>query len=569
MKKYLRLICIPLIIILAAGLIAACGKKEEQAPMPYLMISNDYVITVRQNATDAEQAAAQSVQSALAKKGIDLKIQTDEIDAKNEILIGKTSRPASTECLSGLNAGDFTVKVLGSSAEDYKLVLAAIDDIGIELATFYFTHTYLAGNVMVGNYVTGLTPSADGSLPVVSYQVSIQGLPEGSFSVISPDQSTIHYGSSEGGNFSAMLSTSCAIPVDLSHTYRRGDVNIGNTSLSSYSILYAKEGVRADKNIEAAKYGDTVKIFAELLTKATGIAPTLIEDNGRSQESGNLILFGDTSLKEDDSMYSNRYTPVGAYKVKQDGDKILLGGHNPCSALAAGEALVNAILGATGEIKDLSLSGEKEIVKIGCVGDSITYGSGSDDPSVDSYPVYLQRMLGYDYYVEKYGAPGHSLIETDDPTFLKNAYFDQSVSARLDVVIIMLGTNDCRPTKWADSAHKDWRDPQRTANFLASGQKMIDAYRKENPKIQIIWATSPTVPQDKQYGTDWTARLERYGNPLVRQLANENKCDLIDIFTYSENHLEMFEGSDGLHCKNEGYKVLAEGFYELTRDLLP
>ena len=31
----------------------------------------------------------------------------------------------------------------------------------------------------------------------------------------------------------------------------------------------------------------------------------------------------------------------------------------------------------------------------------------------------------------------------------------------------------------------------------------------------------------------------------------------------------MFEGGDGLHCKNEGYKVLAEGFYELTRDLLP
>ncbi len=512
MKKHLQLICMLLTGFLCTGALAACSKKDEPKLDPssaQIALTNEFVITIPANASAEEHAAAISVQSALKAIDIPLPIQTDTQNAKNEILIGKTARPESTDAAKGLNAGDFTVTAKGSAEDGYKIVLAASDVDSIALAAIYFNYTHLMGD-----------------------------------------------------NAGKLSST-------LTFTHRRSEISIAGTPLSSYSILYAKEGARADINVEAAKYADTAEIFGNLLAILLGEHLNMIEDNGRPTATGNLILFGDTSLTEDDGVYTNRYTPVGTYRVKLNGDKILLGGHNPCSALAAGEAFVNAILNAEGEITELSLKGEKKIVKIGCVGDSITFGSGSVDPSMDSYPVYLQRMLGYNYYVEKYGAPGHSLIETDDPTFLKNTYFQQSVNAHLDVVIIMLGTNDCRSTKWADSAHKDWKAPQRKITFMASGQKLIDAYRDANKDMQIIWATCPTVPQDKQYGTDWTARLKRYGNPCVEQLAKDNNCPLIDIFTYSEHHLEMFDGSDGLHCKDEGYKVLAQGFYELTQNLLP
>lgn len=510
MKKILKLICIALTIILSAGMIIACSKKEDKNPVQTtppteLTLTNEYVITLPASATAGEQSAALKVQSALSRLGITTAIQADSMTAKHEILIGKTANAASAEALNGLGAGEFTVKVSGTLDKGYKIALAASDDDGIELASIYFIYSHL------------------------------------------------------NGDSAGTLSTT------LSHTHRPADLKIAGAPLSAYSILYAKEGARADKNVEAAKYGDTVQIFAELLRKATGVSPELIADDGRSQANGNLILFGDTSLKDDDGLYSNRYTPVGAYKVKLSGDKIILGGHNPCSALAAGEAFVNMLISTDSELTELSLKGEKKIVKIGCVGDSITYGSGSTDPSVYNYPVYLQRLLGYDYYVEKYGAPSNSLIETDTPSYLSNAYFKQSVSARLDVVIIMLGTNDCRPTKWADSAYKDWSDPNRKATFLSSGVKMIEAYRSANKDIQIIWASCPTVPQDR----DWTSRLSRYGIPCIKQLASENNCSFIDIFTYSERHLEMFKGSDNLHCKDEGYAVLAQGFYELTKDLLP
>lgn len=516
MKKYLRLFCMLLSMTLAAGIATSCGKKEETPQTPAateITIDSSYTITLPASPTNAEQDAAVKVQSSLRQFGLELPIQGEDASAANEILVGKTARPASADALNGLGAGDFAVKVSGDATAGYKIALAASDDDGIALAAIYFTHTHLK------------TDAADGSI----------------------------------GKLSATLS----------YTHRRGDVTIAGKSISTYTILYAKEGSGADKNIEAAKYADTVVVFADLVEKLTGTRPSVAADTTRPADGTPLMLFGNTSLTEDDNAYSRKATPVGTYRTKLlNSGNIILSGHNPCSALAAGEALVNALLGAEEEVTELDVKGEKPLIKVACVGDSITYGTNSTDPSMQNYPVYLQRMLGYDYYVEKYGAPSHSLIETDTQSFLKHEYFQKSRSAKPNVVIVMLGTNDCRTQKWEDSAYKDWSDPARKEAFLTAGQKLIDAYRKANSDVQIIFSTCPTVPQDQWLGTDWTARIKRYGNPAIKTLANSNGCPVIDIFTYSEQHPEMFEGGDGLHPQNEQYEILAKGVYDMVKDII-
>lgn len=45
-------------------------------------------------------------------------------------------------------------------------------------------------------------------------------------------------------------------------------------------------------------------------------------------------------------------------------------------------------------------------MKVACVGNSITYGSGLSDRATQSYPVQLQRLLGEHYEVENFGKPG-------------------------------------------------------------------------------------------------------------------------------------------------------------------
>lgn len=503
-----------LTLSMCAGMIFACGKTDDtpddNAAPTELTITSDFVITQPAGATDGERKATTKIFTALSAAGVSVVAQDDSAEApKNEILVGKTARPESQEVIGGLSNGDYTVKLMGNAENGYKIVLAATSDSAMISAAEYFVTTYLTGE------------------------------------------------------------NACKLPLDLLYTYKCVDVKIAGTPISEYTIVYAKEGVGGNKQIQSAKYADTVEVFADLIEGVAGKRPEIVPDTTRIPNGTKTILFGNTALTSDDSAYTTAFESVGAYtgKLLEDGT-VILAGNNACSVLAAGEAFAEALRAAQTELTAFDVAAEKDLIKVACIGDSITYGTNSSDESIYSYPVYLQRLLGYDYYVEKYGAPSHSLIESDTQSFLKHNYFTQSVEAAPDVVIVMLGTNDCRTQKWEDSAYKDWRDPTRTENFLAAGEKLINAYRGANADVQIILSTPPTVPQDAWLGSDWTQRIERYGNPLIKQLAQDHNCQLIDIFTYSEEHPEMLEGGDGLHPQNEQYGILAQGVYDLSKDFI-
>lgn len=49
-------------------------------------------------------------------------------------------------------------------------------------------------------------------------------------------------------------------------------------------------------------------------------------------------------------------------------------------------------------------------VRVACVGNSITYGTGIADREHFSYPVQLQQMLGNGYVVGNFGKPGATLL---------------------------------------------------------------------------------------------------------------------------------------------------------------
>lgn len=347
------------------------------------------------------------------------------------------------------------------------------------------------------------------------------------------------------------------------------DVKVAGTPISQYVLVYAKDGQNlSDLQIQTVSYAKTAERLADRIEQIVGKRLAVVSDAEQIPSDAKRILFGKTVYNED--ACNEPFACAGGYSCKLfENGTVVLAGDNPCSALAAGEAFADALQSAPEEgLSALEITAEKKIRKVACVGDSITFGTNSRDSALYNYPAYLQKLLGYDYYVEKYGAPSHSLIETDTPSFLKHAYFAESVSAKPDVVIVMLGTNDCRTQKWEDSAYKDWSDPARSQSFLQSGEKLIAAYRAANPNVQIFLATSPTVPQDAWLGTDWTERLVQYGNPLIAQLAKEQNCELIDVFAFSEQHPELFEGGDGLHPQDEQYGILAEGIYELIKDAI-
>jgi len=62
-------------------------------------------------------------------------------------------------------------------------------------------------------------------------------------------------------------------------------------------------------------------------------------------------------------------------------------------------------------------------VKIACVGDSITEGSGLTSPATQSYPARLQRLLGTNYNVRNFGVSGRTLLKQGDFPYWKEPFF--------------------------------------------------------------------------------------------------------------------------------------------------
>ena len=57
----------------------------------------------------------------------------------------------------------------------------------------------------------------------------------------------------------------------------------------------------------------------------------------------------------------------------------------------------------------------EKIVRVACVGDSITYGSGIKDRWHDAYPAVLGRWLGTGWDVRNFGVSGATTLEERRP----------------------------------------------------------------------------------------------------------------------------------------------------------
>lgn len=93
--------------------------------------------------------------------------------------------------------------------------------------------------------------------------------------------------------------------------------------------------------------------------------------------------------------------------------------------------------------------------RVACIGDSITYGAGLEDPGRDSYPVVLQGLLGSGFDVRNYGVSARVMTQEGDYPFMNEQAYAEAKAFLPDVVTIMLGTNDSKPHNWNPEAYED------------------------------------------------------------------------------------------------------------------
>jgi len=187
-------------------------------------------------------------------------------------------------------------------------------------------------------------------------------------------------------------------------------------------------------------------------------------------------------------------------------------------------------------------------LKIACIGDSITEGSGLGNPAVESYPPRLQRLLGTNYIVRNFGVGGRTLLKEGDFPYWREPVFKQSKDWDPDIVIIQLGTNDSKPQNWKFGT-----------NFVSEYEEFITNYTGLKSAPWVVLCTPCPVYANGAYGITPSIVTTNIA-PMVRDLANRMGLELVDLRTRLDGHKEWFP--DTVHPNSKGMVVMSAIMYD-------
>ena len=180
-----------------------------------------------------------------------------------------------------------------------------------------------------------------------------------------------------------------------------------------------------------------------------------------------------------------------------------------------------------------------KLVRVACLGDSITRGYG--------YPDKLQSSLGANYTVRNFGFDSSTVLLNTDTPYMYQVEFNRSKYFLPDIVVVMLGTNDARTDYF-----KSIKD------FVSDYLMLINELQVLESEPQIFLVKPPPLFNN-------TLSLESENLlegifPRIEQIANDKGLTAIDVYSELENHPEYFP--DGVHPTNEGATVIANEVYE-------
>lgn len=192
--------------------------------------------------------------------------------------------------------------------------------------------------------------------------------------------------------------------------------------------------------------------------------------------------------------------------------------------------------------------------RVACIGDSLTYGHSWHN---QSYPVYLQEILGEAVEVRNFGVNGSAITNRNESNY-KLKYdtlqeYTDSLAFQPDIVVILLGSND--GYNWTGSA----------PTFDEEYEKLINSYWNNGVQQIVILTSPPTLANnafnipDSVISSDVCPRqraiAEQFGLPLV---------DVREAFEALDSYNTLFRTGDGVHFSVEGAEFVAQ----LVADML-
>lgn len=187
-----------------------------------------------------------------------------------------------------------------------------------------------------------------------------------------------------------------------------------------------------------------------------------------------------------------------------------------------------------------------ESVRIACVGDSVTFGSGIKDRGTMSYPAQLSALLGSDCKVQNFGVSGHTAQTEGNAPYIRNKAYQKSLDFDPDVVILALGVNDTKNQNW-----------QSRERFATDVRAMVESYRAlpTEPRVIICLPLKVTKNGRKDTINEKVARTEVA--PVLRKVAEETNSELVDWHPLNLSDPNKLT-PDGVHPTAEGAGRIAQ-----------
>ena len=205
-----------------------------------------------------------------------------------------------------------------------------------------------------------------------------------------------------------------------------------------------------------------------------------------------------------------------------------------------------------------------------CYGDSLTWGSDAEHESrhayEDRWPSVLQKALGHGVRVIPEGLNGRTTVYSDYtadcdrngarilPTILHT-------HAPLDLVIIMLGTNDLKPV-FANNAVIVGHGIERLVELIRHHAWPLET---EGPEILIVSPPPLSETEHPLLGPMFAGRIEESRNlaSVYRDLADELGCAFFDAGSVART-----TPIDGVHMDAENTRAVGKGLEPIVRMLL-
>lgn len=177
-----------------------------------------------------------------------------------------------------------------------------------------------------------------------------------------------------------------------------------------------------------------------------------------------------------------------------------------------------------------------KVVKVACVGDSITERSG--------YPFKLQLLLGGNYRVENFGVTGSTASVNSSISYMNQTAFQKALAFKPDIVLVMLGTNDANRATCNDTDISD--------DYM----RIVAAFKSLQSSPEIVAVDSP--PIYSTYSGYNNTYLASDVIPKINNVADQLNIPTVDMYDAMNNSAYFV---DGIHPNDNGSTVIADTLY--------